>query len=140
MIADLLETGSIPVLERLVQFTGARHRLITNNIANLSTPYYRPQDLDPDSFQVALGDAIAHRRRAGGELALSNTRQLHFRSDGIDARPQSMDSNILFHDQNNRNLERIMQHLAENTLAHNAAIEFLKSEFDLLKTAIRERL
>ena len=63
MIADLLETGSIPVLERLVQFTGARHRLITNNIANLSTPYYRPQDLDPDSFQVALGDASAHRRQ-----------------------------------------------------------------------------
>ena len=46
----------------------------------------------------------------------------------------------MFHDRNNRDLERIMQNLAENTLTHNAAIEMLRHEFELLRTAIRERV
>ena len=53
---------------------------------------------------------------------------------------QPTNENILFHDQNNRDLERTMQKLAENTLSHNMGIELLKNQFDLLKTAIRERM
>ena len=49
------------------------------------------------------------------------------------------DENILFHDLNNRSLERHMQDLAENTMAHNAAIELLKGGFALLENAIREQ-
>ncbi len=37
-------------------------------------------------------------------------------------------------------VERTMQHLAENTMAHNAGIQILKNQFDLLKTAIRGRV
>ena len=144
MIAGLLDSGAMPVLERLVQFTGVRHRAITNDIANLSTPYFKPSDLDPKQFQAAMRDAIDRRRRAAnptdGSLRPADTPELTFKKDGIEARPHPMDDNILFHDRNNRSLERIMQDLAENTLAHSAGIELLKSEFDLLRTAIRERI
>ena len=144
MIADLLDTGAAPALERLVQFTAARHQLITDNIANLSTPYYRPRDLDPEHFQGALRDAIDRRRRqpnpTRGPLPLRDTSEVHFRSDGLDMRPRPLNRNVLFHDRNNRDLERLMQDLAENTLAHNAAIDLLKSQFEGLKTAIRERI
>jgi len=34
--------------------------------------------------------------------------------------------NVLFHDENNRDLERTMQHLAENTMAHNVTIEMIR--------------
>jgi flagellar basal body rod protein FlgB len=47
---------------------------------------------------------------------------------------------ILFHDENNRDLERTMQHLAENTLAHNTAIELIRNQFQMLQVAIRERI
>jgi flagellar basal body rod protein FlgB len=104
MIQGMLNSGAIPALQRLVQFTGARHKVLTNNIANLSTPYFKPADLDTKAFQ-----------------------------------PSATNDNILFHDQNNRDLERTMQRLAENTLTHNAAIELLRSEFDMMRTAIRER-
>jgi len=33
-----------------------------------------------------------------------------------------------------------MQHLAENTMAHNAGLEMLRNQFELLKTAIRGRM
>ena len=60
--------------------------------------------------------------------------------DGMEAHPFETNDNILFHDQNNRDVERIMQRIAENTLAHNAAIDMIRNQFDMLEVAIRERL
>ena len=143
MIEGLTRSGAMPVLERMIQFTATRHRLLTHNIANLSTPYFRPRDLDPRQFQARLGEAVDRRRRRPGDqgpLELRDTPQMRFHKDGIELRPGATNEGILFHDRNNRDLDRIMQDLAENTLAHNAAIELMKSEFDILRTAIAERV
>ncbi len=144
MIHGLFQHGAMPAVERLVQFTGQRHQVLAHNIANLSTPHFRPRDLDPAAFQMELGRAIDQRRQQAtpldGPLKLRDTRQLKFHGDRIEATPTPTDRNVLFHDRNNRDLERIMQDLAENTLAHNTGIELLRSEFNLLETAIRERI
>ncbi len=144
MIAGLTDGGAIPVLERVAQFTAARHERLAHNIANLDTPYFKPADLDPGQFQSQLREAVERRRRGprpiSGRLPLKDSRDLRFHSHGIEARPRFNNENVMFHDRNNRDLERIMQDVAENTLAHTAALELLKGEFNLLRTAIRERL
>ncbi|MHC4993526.1 MAG: flagellar basal body rod protein FlgB [Planctomycetota bacterium] len=141
MLTDLFNTGSMPTLERVVQFTGRRHDLLTHNIANLSTPNFRPRDLDVDSFQAALAEAVDRRRdQIGGmnrELKIDDTRQVEFQKDHIRIRPGSANDNLMFHDRNNRSLEHTMQDLAENTMTHNAALDMLKSQFTMLRTAIR---
>ncbi len=143
MIEGLLNSGSMPVLERMVQFTAQRHQVIVDSIANLSTPNYRPADLDTAGFREVLADAIDERRnRSGGpngDLKLKDTQQIKFLSDRIDVRTDPRDQNILFHDRNNRSLEHIMQDLAENAMAHNAALEMLRNQFQSLESAIRER-
>ncbi len=144
MIAGIFDSGAMPVLERVVQFTSARHKVLTDNIANLSTPYFKPRDLDTNSFQATLRDAIDQRRQTvkptTGPLYVSDTRQLNFQHDRLDATAKPSNEGILFHDQNNRDLERTMQHLAENTLAHNSAIDVLRNEFSIMLTAIRGKL
>ena len=143
MIQGLFDSGAMPVLERMAQFTQQRHRALAHNIANLSTPYFKPVDLDTGAFQQALGDAIDQRRaRVGGDgaLPLTDTRELTFGADRLQTRPQRTNEGVLFHDENNRDLERIMQHLAENSLVHNTAIELIRNQFDMLRTAIRERV
>jgi len=144
MIEGMFDNGAMPVLERLVQFTEARQKVLADNVANLSTPYFKPRDLDVGQFQKVLARAIDQRRaRAGdpvGPLPLEDTDQITFKPDGIQTTAQPANQNILFHDQNNRDLERTMQHVAENALTHNVAIELLRSEYSLLRTAIRERL
>jgi len=143
VIQGLFDNGAMPVLERMAQFTQERHRALTHNIANLSTPYFKPVDLDTDSFQLALRDAVDERRgRIGqdGPLPLNDTRQLTFGPDWMRSRPQRTNQGVLFHDENNRDLERIMQDLAENSIAHNMAIEMIRNQFAMLRTAIRERL
>ncbi|MEX0744250.1 MAG: hypothetical protein WD118_01500 [Phycisphaeraceae bacterium] len=144
MIEGLFNRGAMQSVERLVQFTGERHRLLSHNIANLSTPHFRPRDVEPGEFQSALRQAQADRRSSGtphvGQLEMRDTRNMSFRRDGIDVRARDSNRNILFHDRNNRDLERTMQDLAENTLAHNTGIELLKNQFEMLKLAIRERV
>lgn len=144
MISGLFNYGSMPVLERMVEFTGARQELIAHNIANLDTPYYKPVDLDPRQFQAQLRDALDRRSRRANPmrqpLELRGTDQIRIRHGRMQFRPQAKHENILFHDQNNRDVERTMQDLVENNLAHRSSIELLKSEFDLLRTAIRERV
>ena len=144
MINGLFNSGAMPVLERMIQFTGQRPALIANNIANISTPHFRPKDLSTEKFQEQLRRAVADRRSGSnprhGELRVSDTREYRFHDDRLEARPEYLDENILFHDRNNRDLERIMQDMVENSMAHTASIELLKSEFDLLEMAIRERI
>ncbi|WP_428386563.1 flagellar basal body rod protein FlgB [Mucisphaera sp.] len=143
MIQGVLDHGALPALQRMATFTAQRHKVLTNNIANLSTPYFKPGDLNPELFQQQLGQAIDQRRRSrrplDGDLRLTPTRQISERDGRMSFDTAQANEGILYHDQNNRDLERTMQALAENTLAHNATIDFLKGQFDLLRSAIRER-
>ena len=145
MIKGMFEYGALPALERLVQFTGVRHKVLTDDIANISTPYFKPRDLDPEAFQTSLRRAIDSRRGSGinpvaGELQVDDTRQLRFQLGRIDARPEETNTGILFHDQNNRDLERLMQHLAENTITHGAGIDLIRNELGMLRVAISGRV
>lgn len=143
MIKGVLDHGAMPALERMIVFTAHRQKVLTHNIANLSTPNFRPIDLDPDMFQEQLGRAIDHRRRSrkplDGDLNLRSTRQVEERHGRLSFDAAESNQGILYHDRNNRDLERTMQSLAENNLTHNLSIDLLKSEFDLLRAAIRER-
>jgi flagellar basal-body rod protein FlgB len=127
VIDDVLNAEAIPVLERLAQFSGHRHRLIVNNIANFDTPGYRPVDMSVSDFQKQLTEAV-DERRAGRKPATFE----------IDPEPKA--DNILFHDGNDRDLERTMQDLVENFLTFRVASELMRSRFDLINTAIRERI
>lgn len=145
MIQGMFDYGAMPTLERLIQFTSARHSVLADNVANISTPYYKSRDLDPESFQASLRKAIDRRRDThpnpvAGSMDWQDTRQIRFGKDGMTTRSEAIGENILFHDENNRDLERTMQRVAENTLTHNTAIELLRSEMNLLRSAIRERL
>ena len=144
MIHDLTNSESIPILERVMQFTGQRQRIIANNIANLSTPGFRPVDVSVEDFQAQLAHAVEDRRTnsngGAAELSIESTREVAFDEDGMTLRPSPTGDNLLFHDQNDRDVERIMQDLVENFMAFRTAAQFLRSRFDLISIAIRERI
>ncbi len=144
MIAGLFNHGAMPTLERLVDFTNARQQVLAHNAANLSTPNFRPRDLDPSSFQQQLSDAHGKRRRQarplqgplpGDPASITSARQHRMEPFGGDSR-----RGVMFHDRNDRDLERTMQAIAENTLTHNMGVELIRNQLDILKTAIRERI
>ena len=144
MIDGVTNADAIPVLSRMMQFAGGRHKLIVNNIANFDTPNFRPMDVSVDDFRAHLGEAIDERRdrfgNRGGDLALDDTQDFEVHDDRLELKPRPKGDNLLFHDHNDRDRERIMQDLAENFMAFRTAAELMRSRFEILNTAIRERM
>ncbi|MCH2132361.1 MAG: hypothetical protein MK116_01300 [Phycisphaerales bacterium] len=144
MIEGLDNSGSLPVLERVVQFAARRHSLIADNVANVSTPGFRPMDVSVDDFEAALGSAVQARRASGqgrfGAVEVSSTPTAEVTATGVQLTPQPIAENILFQDGNDRSLERLMQDLVENFLTYRTAVELMNNQFDMLDVAIRERV
>lgn len=144
MIDNLVNTDAIPALERMIQFTGQRHRLIANNVANFTTAGYVAMDVDPKEFQQALGEAIDRTREpdagAAAELKIEDTDAVTVNPNSLTLNPTPRGGNILFHDGNDRDIERTMQDLVENFMMFRTASEMIRNRFDMVNLAIRERI
>ena len=143
MIDGLTNGGSLPALERVLQFAGRRQELLTNNVANIATPGFRPSDVSVADFQALLGDAIDGRRTRtaeGGPLDMDQSAQIETRGDRMILHPTAIADNLLFHDGNDRSLERLMQGLVENFMAFRTTAELVRSRYEILNVAIRERI
>ncbi|MBL8759366.1 MAG: hypothetical protein JNK35_13155 [Phycisphaerae bacterium] len=143
--ADVTSSGAIPALEAMMRFAGQRQVVLAGNIANISTPDYRQQDLSVAGFRAALADAVEARRSetggARGELPFAGTREVRMGPDGsLRVTPTLAEGSILFHDRGNRNVERLMQDQVENATMFRVAADLLKSRYDLLRAAIAERV
>src|SRR5262249_51165124 len=112
-----------------------RQRLISENIANASTPGYRPRDLDTSSFERAL--AAAGGRSAGLEMARTNPR--HMSPGGGDASAAittAADSDTTI-DGNAVVLEDQMAKASETRMQFETAIALYQKGLDLLRMAAR---
>lgn len=126
-IDGVFARGATPVLEAAIAFRERRHALLAQNIANASTPGYRPTDLEEGQFQGLLRKALAARASTG--------------RFGMPAAPQPafVREGQVRHDGNPFNVEREMAKLADNMIAHEHAVLMLQGKFRLLEMAIRGR-
>jgi len=142
-INQITQGEGLPVLERTLQFAARRHELIAHNIANLSTPNFRPVDVSVAGFQRALGDAVDRRRSNGPSSALDLRPTREIRTDAagnLVLRPRAAGQSVLYHDRNDRDMERSMQALAENAGAYRMAAEFIRTRYAILNAAIAQRV
>ncbi len=140
LISQITNHGNIPILEKVMAFSEARQGVLAENMANIETPGYKAQYLDPIEFQHTLRDAV--ERRGGhrsAPLEMRATEQVRYDDSGrLVAHPATRPpQNILFHDRTNARIERLMTDVADNVMAYNMASQFLNAKYDALKTAIR---
>jgi flagellar basal-body rod protein FlgB len=145
LIDQLTNAGAMPSLELTMRFAAQRQRLIAHNVANLDTPNFVQKDVSPREFQKMLDRAVRDRRqRTGGMhggLDWDETGEL--RRDGAGGlviTPETPVGGVLFHDRNNRDLERLMQALAETTSAFRVASDLYRSQRGMIHGAIAERV
>lgn len=127
-IDRLLNQGSTPFLEKTLQFTAARHRLIAENVVNVSTPGYKQKDLSLEKFQSML----AERAKVSDQAAPGATR-----FDDVTAEVENPHRGILFHDGQARSMEQLMSDQSKNALMHNLAIELLRHQFQQIQMALK---
>lgn len=90
MPGGLTNSDGIPALERLMQFTAARHRVILNNIANLSTPGFRPSDVSPQAFQAQLAEALDESRKPAAAVMSASPTIERSQALGVDGQQASL--------------------------------------------------
>jgi flagellar basal-body rod protein FlgB len=136
MIGRLFEHSSIPVLQEVVGFTQARHGVLAGNIANVHTPGYRTRDLSVESFQEALKKSIAEAE--SGDLSSPG----HPEATNRSAQREVKDSmtNLVYHDDTNIDLEKQVVEISKNQYLHNLAVTLMSNQFQLLQTAINDRV
>jgi flagellar basal-body rod protein FlgB len=127
----------------MLQFAAQRQKLLTNNIANMETPDYRPMNVSVANFQKSLAKAVEKRRNETGglqgDLNVEDTKEVTHTGSQLALHPRTPSGNILYHDRNNRDLERMMQDLAENGLNYKMTVDLMRRENDLLRSAITQR-
>jgi flagellar basal-body rod protein FlgB len=130
-IERLLNQGNTPLLERMLEFTAQRHRLLAENIVNVDTPEYRQKDLSIGAFREMLSERVEARRSASpGEASF----------DDVSAELENPTRGILFHDGNNRSMEQLMSDQASNALMHNMVVELLRKQYSAMEMALKERV
>lgn len=144
LLENLLNRGSMPVLQQVMAFTEARHEVLANNISNFDTVDYKMQDLPAEEFYTELRRAIDCRDRRGATAPLEMRPTRHFRWDRwgkLHAQPAELtDNNILFQDGNNRFVEKQMSQITKNALRHNVTVELLRGQYAGLAMAISGRI
>jgi flagellar basal-body rod protein FlgB len=163
MLSELFASTNIPVLGEVLNFTQARQGVLAGNIANVNTPGYRTRDLSPAAFQEQLKAAISESRSLrlsrreplSPGLSLPGTSSPGLSSHGLSAAGLTRGSddpsdpirqvsasleNILYHDDTNIDLEKQVAEISKNQLLHNFALTVLTDQFQLLESAISERV
>lgn len=153
MLEQMLNSKSLPLLEKMAAFTERRQDVLAGNIANIDTPTYKMRDLPVDDFQKALREAVELKSKltepaARRSLAMPETlgdqrpvvtelEELFPRSlfQAREASPQ----NITFQDDNNRSIESQVMKMTKNSMMQQFAVEVMMAQLNQLFTVISER-
>jgi flagellar basal-body rod protein FlgB len=139
-IDKVLTSRTTEAVKLAAIFSEERHRVLAKNVANVDTPDYHTQRLDPQAFQKSLRKAIEQsKRQRKNRLQLSDNAQFATSAQGaVNVRPDTEPAaNVLFHDGTNARLERLLSETAQNQLTHGLATKLLAGRFSSLMAAIR---
>lgn len=130
---DLANTPFFSVLRARLDQLSERQRLIAENIANASTPGYRPRDVDTAGFERLLASASG-----GRGLAIARTQPGHLGAGGsADVSVVTRDDSETTIDGNSVVLEEQMARAAETRMQFETGIALYQKGLELVRLASR---
>ena len=115
---------TIRMLERSLDLSTVRHKVLSSNVANVETPHYAAKDI---SFQKAL----ERSSQQAISISLQKTHPDHFAED-LSTELEIMSS------KEGINIDEEMAKLAENNLMFQAGVQALLKKLEALKVTIIE--
>lgn len=142
---DLANSPFFSLLRARLDQLSERQRLISENIANASTPGYRPRDIDTSAFERVLAAASGGGGGAAGGLPMARTSAGHMSPGGggpvgaalPEARIVTRDDSETTIDGNAVVLEDEMARAAENRMAFETGIALYQKGLELFRLAAR---
>lgn len=133
---DLANTPFFGMLRARLDQLSERQRLISENIANASTPGYRPRDVDTAGFERAMASAV-HSRSGATTIARTNPGHMSPGGGAIEAKVVTRDDSETTMDGNAVVLEEQMARAAETRMAFETGIALYQKGLELVRMAAR---
>lgn len=129
----LFDKSGVPGFRKFLDITSLRHKLISGNVANISTPGYRSQDID---FKGELDKASGKSNHLSGYVSHQN----HIPLGQHQARgPKILHQKVTGGDLNSVNIDREVSHMAQNELLFTIGATLLQKKFDGIRNAITSK-
>ncbi|MBX3430676.1 MAG: flagellar basal body rod protein FlgB [Hyphomonadaceae bacterium] len=131
---DLANTPFFGLLRSRLDQLSERQRLISENIANASTPGYRPRDVDTSGFERMVASAAG-----GGGLQMARTRPGHMSPGGGNGQTRvvTRDDSETTIDGNAVVLEEQMSAAAQTRMEFETGIALYQKGLELVRMAAR---
>lgn len=128
-----LDNPILTVLEKGLDASSLRQKVLSDNVANVDTPNFKRSDVD---FQQVLGEALG---ADGPNLPLKATAPQHIQGVGGTGQSGVVTdaSTTLRNDGNNVDIDREMANVAENGLYYNSVTQAITSQLGLLRMVIQ---
>jgi len=123
----------VPTFRKYLSLGSFRHKLISGNMANISTPGYKAEDV---KFQDEFARLTKQTNHVSGALTDPN----HIPLGQHENKPPHVDkARIEDGDVNSVDIDREASNLAQNELLYTIGAQLLQKKFQGLKTAITSK-
>lgn len=125
---------SFSVLNKTLDATALKEKVISNNISNINTPNYKRQYVQ---FDEELKNAILNENKMG--LETTSIRHLAMPRELNSIRPdiKADNSRSMREDGNNVDLDMEMAGLSENSIRYNTVVESMVKKYRMLQSVIK---
>jgi flagellar basal-body rod protein FlgB len=128
----VIAKSGVPMLEKYLDLSAVKQKLISGNIANVSTPGYKSKSID---FHGELKKALGEK--GGLKLKTTNANHMQPGQASEDEPHIIVDKNGSSNGINNVNIDKEMADLARNQITYSLGSRMLSLNFQGLKKAIR---
>lgn len=129
-VMKLLFSNTISILEKGLDYSSVKQKVISSNIANVDTPNYKAKDVNFSAF-------FAHEKAKVIEAKRTNIRHIPFQSSSGNLSIVNRKNVQYNHNGNSVDLDKEMADLATNQIYYNALTERINGKFQTLQTVIK---
>ncbi|RAX54212.1 flagellar basal body rod protein FlgB [Helicobacter sp. 16-1353] len=126
------------IVNKALDYRSLRQDLIASNIANVDTPFYRPQDIDFESYLAKEANRV-FKNISSNELELARTNKGHMMPFDLSDNKASIfyrDGHLARNDGNSVDLDVETSELSKNTVMYNALINANKKHKSIFSYAL----
>ena len=129
----LFESTGVERARKFLDIASARQKLIASNVANVTTPGYRSQDID---FKGELARLSGNGSALAGQTTHANHIPLGQHQDRA---PEIHHTRVGYDDLNSVDIDREVPKMAQNELLFTVGARMLQKKFDVLSKVITSK-
>ncbi|RDW19481.1 flagellar basal body rod protein FlgB [Oceanobacillus arenosus] len=126
-----LFSGTIQKIEQSLDYSSAKNRAISTNIANIDTPNYKSKDV---AFKNVLNDAL----ESSIKPKTTHSKHISFNQTSFTPYQVVTKNNTTYNNNgNNVDIDVEMAELAKNQIYYNSLVDRINGKFSSLQTVLR---